>query len=172
MAFKLHTARQALVDALAIDWRQKGVLEPSIYKTSKSKKQKTGTNLKSSVSGTDSGEAVCDRVYAGKVMSAIPKNKIANLFASYLYGPTAQKHEIDKVLQYVYFSFCKNKENKNVFKSYKHSRRLNDLIMFAAVNYKVGVMNGESRYQIADMCEQADIDLKIGREIGREYINN
>lgn len=159
MAFRMNTAQQAIIDALAIDFSQKGNRElKPIYKFSSSKK--TGANLRNPRSPINNNGAIMDRAYAGKVLAAIPNNRIAQKFAWFCYGPVIVVAEMETVLQWLYSNIHGDVTKSQILKSLKQSNRLNNLIVFAALNYRYSRFSQVDRYSISDMCR--DMELARG----------
>ncbi|MCP4476894.1 MAG: hypothetical protein GY818_02240 [Planctomycetaceae bacterium] len=159
MAFKLVFAQQALVDALAVDCRQKKAPEASIYLSGKSAKGKIGTGLSETRAKCDSGAVVADRVYAGKVLAAIPKGRIFDSVAWFVYGPNVNLEAMDRVLQFVFKEFTGAESNKKLLAKFSNSRRVNSLIVYAALNYRYNRMNSVDRYDVAEMARESDISV-------------
>jgi len=149
------------MDAMAIDVKQKGVLEPSIYLDGKSSKQKTGSNLKCSHTGGSKNGVIVDRVYAGKVLASIPDGKIFDMVAWFVYGPSINVGNFEEVLEYVFDEFRKTKlGQKNSLLKYRNSKRINELVVFVVLNYRYSRLKDgahKNRYSKSEICTGAKI---------------
>lgn len=151
MAFKMIFAQQAIADALAIDYMQKGeAMKKPIFKETKSRK--TGANLRNARPSANNNGAIMDRVYAGKILAAIPSNRNAQKLAWFVYGPVVFVAELEHCAQWLYSKFYAADTNKRFLKSLKQSRRVQELIVYALMNYRNSRLSGRAQYSIVDIC--------------------